>query len=165
MVLTYWSAPSDEDDFLEFLGTTGSVVAYSIEWKESPEAVQPIDLFTFVSGSHPSQLMIGLADGYTVVEKHVFSGRIRYNVTPDQSAVIVYRRGLTSEAKLGRSNLAAYYDISSRSGAADRSFHDWCTKVFGWVRKRTPALDASGHYRISLAAKAGAENGLWELSI
>jgi hypothetical protein len=77
--------------------------------------------------------------------------------------VISYERGQLQNDKLGQSSLAAYWDIKDRPDSADETFHAWCKKIYGWVKKRAPHRHPSGNYRFSTEAQKGEDEGLWRL--
>ena len=163
-VITYWIAPEEEYEFIQFLQSTGPIIAFAAEWKETKVAVAPQKLEDFLQAINPSQLMIAQENAYVIVETHGFSGRVRYNITAEQSAVITYRRGRLVGDKLGQSNLAFYSAVSERPKKADELLQLWGKKVFRWVRDRTPHLDETGKYRLTSNAKRGVDMGTWKLS-
>ncbi|HVU33810.1 MAG TPA: hypothetical protein VHE61_10270 [Opitutaceae bacterium] len=165
LVLTYWLCPDEEQEFIDFLETTGDIVAYTVEWKAKPDDIRPTDLRRIIESANPAQLMVGLRTGYTLVEKHVFDDRVKFNVTAHRSALLIYQRGRLLGRQLGQSNLAAYYGVAERPSDEDRSFHEWCRKVYRWVKERTPQKDPNGFYRISSRAAAAAQRGDFELHV
>jgi hypothetical protein len=164
LVFTFWRAPSEEDEFIAFLESTGKIVGYTCDWKKSPSEVQSTDLRSLLAISNPSQLMIGPDALYTKIEDHRFDQGVLYNIKAERSAVIHYRRGSLRSGKLSQTNLAAYVAVEERPEEAGRVFDAWCKKVFTWVRRETPEKDDSGNYRITVKTKTGVVDGSWRLS-
>lgn len=162
-VLTYWIAPEEENEFLDFLSSTAPILAYSPEWKNTRELVLPRKLDEYVKLDDPAQLMMAPEGFYTDIRSHDFGGRIRYNVTSEHSALLTYRRGRLIGGKLGQSNLVFYYGVADRPLEADQDLQLWGKAVFRWVKDRTPDRDPTGHYRLSLQASHGEAAGKWIL--
>jgi hypothetical protein len=63
MVLTYWLSPEEENEFVDFVASTGDIIAYSVEWKSDPKDVAPQNLQSAIGSANPAQIMIGHRTG------------------------------------------------------------------------------------------------------
>src|SRR5260370_41031597 len=109
-VVTYWQLPDDDKDFLDFVQTTGTVLALPDRWVKRKEelALQPMvsyfqlhDRGQFSLEKHVLQISI---------DEHETSDGLRFGVPVMEPCVIAYERGRFLNGKLTLPNLSAYWD-------------------------------------------------------
>jgi hypothetical protein len=171
-VVTYWQLPEDEKEFLDFLLTTGKVVAMPDHWVKTTEELAPQSIDRFIQQHNPDQLKFGLERHplQASVEAREFEGEVLFGVPVMKACVIGYSRGrLRDGNNLTQSNLAAYWDYpnedATRMVEKDAQFINWAKRVFAWVRKATSErLDCHNHpYRATKRVKNAMQRGQLEV--
>ena len=169
-VVGYWQVADDEQAFLEYLSTTGDVVAISGAWLESPDLFEPVPIADFIERDNPSGLLFGLRKLFDMdkYDEREFEGRKQFCIPHMNSNSIGYDRGLLAERRLPLSNLSMYSSFPDASVTAmvtkNREFLAWAKKVMNWARKRTPEkLFCNGYpYRATRLAATAAAQGHFE---
>jgi hypothetical protein len=143
-VVTYWQLPDDEKEFLDFLLSTGSILAVPSHWVEAKEELVPQPIASFIEHYDPDQLLFGLEE-YVLrpaIERREFDRKLLFGVPCMKPCLITYSRGKLRNGKLPQSNLSAYLDYPSEGASKllrkEQDFVRWVKKVMGWVRKFTP---------------------------
>ena len=171
VVVTYWQLCADEAEFLDFLQTTGHVVAFRSDWVESKDELSAATIESFIERNNPPQLLFGLDKQIreSDVETHEFEGKLCFGLPHMKSSVFGYRRGRLCNGKLAQSSLSAYLDYPDETASKliekDKEFLKWAKSVTAWLRKATPErLDCNGHqYRATIRVKDAVNRG--ELAI
>jgi hypothetical protein len=143
-VVTYWQLPSDEQDFIEFLATTGDVVGLTDRFVERTEELLYQPITKFIEERNPDQLLLGLneAELREHIAPRLIEGKLHYGVPHMQAPVIAYTRGRIRNGSLTLSNLSAYWEYPTEGGAGlvakPREFVKWAKKVMAWARNASP---------------------------
>jgi hypothetical protein len=141
-VLSYWQVPDEEQDFLCFLQSTGSVVALPSHAVKTKAELKPERLKDFIEKHDPLQLEFGLPHllSEADIEQQQFGQELLYKVATMRPCLIGYNRPKFWAGELGRSNLSAYWDYSNREKSKliqkSPEFVKWAKTVFSWARKR-----------------------------
>src|SRR5689334_9176303 len=92
--VTYWQLEDDERDFLDFVSSTGNVVAMPDHWISSEDELRPSPLTEFLSRD-PAQLLIGLKDQARIAVRQLHEKEgVKYQSLSDMNSCVVnYRRG------------------------------------------------------------------------
>src|SRR5438128_869348 len=161
-VVTYWQLPEDEHDFLDFLSSTGEVVAMPDHWVKTKEELEPKPVRSFIREQDPAQLLFGLRHHATqaIIKPEQKNGERWFSVSDMKSCLIGYARGrLRDKNMLGQSNLHAYWDYVDDSTMTlqikDPEFIKWGKAVLAWIRKVTAErIECHGHqYRATERVK------------
>lgn len=137
-VFTYWQLPEEEAEFLDFLDSTGIVVAYPNHGVKTPQEADPQPIRVFWAKNAPLRCMLGLDSNKasTVLEFKSQGDEQFYSVSLMNSCVIGYSRpNFRNGNHLGQSNLAAYLQYSDGSKKPDW-FWKWTNQVFRWAKKK-----------------------------
>ncbi len=143
-VVTYWQTQEDEKSFLDYLQTTGVIVAFTDQWVESRDLLRAEPIATFIERNDPDQFLFARQDLLqpSDVERREFGGKMLFGLPHMKANVIAYDRGKLSDGRLPHSNLSAYsvYPNASASAFVEKSaeFLAWMKKVMSWVRRLTP---------------------------
>jgi hypothetical protein len=144
-VVTFWQLPEDERDFLEYIHSTGDVLACASMWSDSKQDPQWLPPRTYVSGQNPIQLLITLAEFASRIStrSHKKGDRIIYGVDSIYECVITYTRGRFREnGALGQSSFSFYSTFPnvevSRMEKKDPRFLNWAKRVLARARRFTP---------------------------
>jgi len=170
-VVGYWQLQEDEDDFLNYLVTTGDIVALPARGVKAKQELSPQPIVQYVRRDNPSQFVFGQKHHALTaeIESKETGGEIYFILAYMDPCLIMYQRGRTRDGnKLGLSNLAAYWTYPDKDGRTlltkDEDFIKWAKKVFAWVRKHTPEqIHCNGFpYRATKRAKEAATSGAME---
>jgi hypothetical protein len=137
-VLTFWQLPEEEEEFLDFLLSTGVVVAYPNHWVMTSEETEPQPLRRCLAQSNPKQCLLGLDSDAAHVVVGAKSQENEHFLSVDvlASCLIGYSRPqFRGECKLGQSNLSASLQYPSAEEKPDW-FQSWVKNVFAWIKKR-----------------------------
>jgi hypothetical protein len=170
LVVTYWQLPEDERDLLDFLQTTGSIVALPAHWAESEKDLIPQPISVLIERDDPDQLVFGPEEhiSQSAIERREFGGSTYFGTNQMKSCVACYRRGKVRSGKLAQSNLSAYLEYPTEDASKlvrkDDVFVRWIRSVTGWVREHTPErIERNGsRYRATARVKAAVEEGQLE---
>ncbi|VTS04882.1 hypothetical protein [Tuwongella immobilis] len=140
-VFTFWQMPEEEVALLDFLDSTGAVVAYPAHWVKTLEEASPCPVRSYLAEHNPDQVDLGLGthDADVTIESQEKGREQFFYVTSMQSCLIGYSRPrFRSCNQLGQSNLAAYLDVCKESvlHAKPDWFQSWVKQVFSWAKKR-----------------------------
>ena len=168
-VVTFWQLPEEEQLFLTYLESTGTVLALPDHWVKKKEDLSPRPIRAFIADHDPDQLLFGLEEhlAQIPVERWEYEGQWGYQgpSAMDSCLIAYHRPKFRDEKKLGQSNLAAYWTSLDESQSAiidkDPEFVRWGKRVFAWVRRHTP--EQHQRYRTTKRAKEVVENGVVEL--
>src|SRR5687768_17284370 len=111
--VTFWQTLEDEADLLDFILTTGSVVAIPGEWVRTREDLAPQPLVLYIRQRDPVQLLMGLEvhAHRAAIEEKEQGGEGFFCVAYMNPCLIGYRRGRMREPnRLDQSTLYAYWD-------------------------------------------------------
>jgi len=167
-VVTFWQLPDEEEEFLCYLESTGTVLALPDYWVKKREDLCPISIRAFIANHNPDQLLFGLQQYLhdVPVEERLHEGEVLY-VGPSamESCLISYRRGkMRNDHMLGQSNLAAYWTHLNKSNSSvidkEADFTKWGKKVLAWARKYTPEWHDYKGYRATKRAKEALAKGV-----
>jgi hypothetical protein len=133
--------PEEEADFLAFLDSTGTVVAYPDHWVKTEAEAEPSLIRSHLAEYNPAQVDLGL-EPHTkdvIIENQVKDHERFFYITSIRSCVIGYSRPrFRNGNQLGKSNLAAYldaYEDNIRQAKPDW-FQSWVKQVISWAKKR-----------------------------
>lgn len=169
--VTYWQLPpEDENEFLDFLQSTGTILSLPAHWAETKEELVPQPIATFIERHDPDQVLFGIEEHvlHEAPEVREFNGNIRFGIPVMKSRIITYRRGKIREGKLAQSNISAYLDYpaedASRLILKSTDFVGWVKKVIDWTKKATSErIERNGHgYRATARAKTAVCEGKLE---
>lgn len=164
-VVGYWQLPEDEREFLEYLESTGQIVAFPPEGVLTAAEVQPESIRSFIESRDPSGLEFGPMELQEVPVPMQIGEERRFMVTAMRHCVIGYRRGRLYDGTITQSNLCAYSsylaDDCSHMVSKRPEFLSWSKKVLRWVRKRTTdKVECNGYsYRATRRVKAAVTAG------
>jgi hypothetical protein len=96
MLLAFWITPNEEEDFLLFIQSTGNIVVYTPEWKQTQDEVKPIDLFERAR-KDSGKLIIGPENAFIIIESHQFGERALYNIHDNEIYGDKLRKGAIAE--------------------------------------------------------------------
>lgn len=137
IAFTFWQLPEEEDKFLDFLDSTGIVVAYPDHWVKTRQEADPQPIRPYLAKNDPLTCLLGL-DSYkaaTGVEIMSQGDEQFFSVPMMDACLIGYSRPRFREGNhLGKSNLAAYLQYSDGSKKPDW-FRKWTNQVFRWAKK------------------------------
>jgi hypothetical protein len=138
--LTFWQTPDEETEFLDFLDTTGVVVAYPSHWVQTGTEVLPLPVRAFLLEKQPRQVLLGLerADADAIISPQVDGTRPYLSVDFMSSCLIAYSRAhFEPDGRLGKANLSTYLDFLAGTEIKRKPvwFQSWVKKVFTWARK------------------------------
>ena len=144
-VLSYWQLPEDERSFLDFLQSTGDILAFPARGAKVKEELLPQPLVPYIDQDNPSQLYFGLErNAQQVIPELVEQGEARFFSVPSMKACLIgYRRGYFRDGnKLAQSSLSAYWDYPNEEATEllnkDPEFIKWAKRVLNWVRRAAP---------------------------
>jgi hypothetical protein len=164
--VTYWQFPDEETAFLNFLHTTGTVVAIPSHPVDGEDELRPQPLMEFIIRHDPDQVLVGLEEHAVqrVLEPIVLWGKPQLCVASASSCLVSYRRGkFRDTSKLGQFNLSASWRCLNETQTAlldkDPGFKKWAEKVIRWVRKSTPEWHQYRGYRVTRRVKEAIERG------
>jgi hypothetical protein len=140
-VFTFWQMLEEEVEFIDFLETTGTVIAYPDHWVRTEAEVSPQSLRTYLTQHNPLQVLLGLESGKAdvVVGNRVQGEEQFFDVDLMSSCLVGYRRPrIRPVNQLGKSNLATYLDFYKGDSPQRKPdwFQDWVKQVFSWAKKR-----------------------------
>jgi len=171
-VVTFWWFPDEEAAFLDYLESTGHVVALPFQAVKDQHEVAPRPVAEVVAGSDPQELFFGLEEHVrhaVIIRLEGFANGIKveiphFRVSDMKSCVIGYDRGRFIEGgKMTPSNLYAYWDYPDEKGTVLKhkpaDFVMWAKKVLRWVYKATPEWHEYKTYRVSKRVKAAIQEG------
>ena len=164
--VTFWWFPDEEEAFLNYLQSTGDILAISPLVAPSPEAFHPVPVRDCIRQRNPDQLLIGPAHFAceAPVQMSSVKGIPNYFVSAMTSSLIMYRRGkFRSEDKLGQSNLSAHWDMLNEAETAvvdkNAEFKRWGMKILRWARNTTPEWHQFKGYRVTRRVKEAIDGG------
>lgn len=169
-VVTYWQLSEDERDFLDFLQSTGPILALPAHWAESKNDLIPQPISVLIERDDPDQLVFGPDEHMSnaTIERREVGGSTYFGINQMKSCVACYRRGKLRNGKLAQSNLSAYLEYPTEDASKlvkkDPVFVRWVRRVTAWVREVTPErVERNGyHYRATTRVKAAVGDGLLE---
>lgn len=140
IAFTFWQMPEEELAFLDFLDSTGVIVAYPDHWVKTEAEALPTPVRAYLAAHNPSQVFLGLDSGQldVVVEPKIEGEEKFLSVGLIPSCLIAYSRPCFRSAyHLGKSNLAAYLETYKEGvkHAKPEWFHSWAKQVFSWAKK------------------------------
>jgi hypothetical protein len=170
-VITFWQLPDEEKEFLDFLESTGHVVAIPVHWVKDRADLSPQPIRNFIEKHDPDRLYFGLESQLADVDiqPSEYEGEWGYKGPSGADACLIGydRPKFRSGTKLVQSNLAAYWTCldETQSTMVDKTedFVRWGKKVFGWVRKHTPEWHGNKGYRATKRVKDSIEEGSIEV--
>ncbi len=166
-VCTFWQMPSEEAKFLQYLESTGRVVAIEDTWYETPEDAVAVDLNSFRAKS-ASQVMLGLSQLVDFKPIFIDNGLDRGYVGPSylQNNVLCYSRGMIRDSNyLTQANLCGEWTYLDEEKQVildkDPEFVQWGKKVLAWLRRHASEwVEYNGYkYRATKAVKKAVEVG------
>jgi hypothetical protein len=172
-VVTFWQLPEDEKDFLNFLLTTGNVMAIPTHKVKTKVELAPAPVLEYVAERDPAQLAMALEKHalQAVIELREWKGEKLYVLDQMRSSVVSYQRARIRDGnKLGQANLCAYWEYPNKAGTElfrkDPEFTKWAKRVLGWARKATTErVEYNGFpYRATKRVKEGVSQGRLEVA-
>ncbi len=167
LVMTYWCFPDEEKGFLDFLETTGDVVAipsWGVRKKEDFVPQRPAD---FIKQFDPNRILLGLKEhvGHMVVKPYGDKGEQLFSVDLMASCLVAYDRGKFRDGhKLGSSNLCAYFSFPNEDATMliDKApeFVLWTKRVYSWVTQATPEWHRDKDWRVTSRVAQAIREGL-----
>jgi hypothetical protein len=155
VTLTFWRLPEEESAFIEFLESSGDVVAIPWQKVSDPSLLKPRPLSEVISQDSDA-ILIGLRHTIQNPPINTFrdDGEESYAVPARDLPMLIYHRGKWNDVnKLRRSNLSGEWTTISpdtgRSVDQPEDFVKWGKKVMQWVRKQTPLWHMYKTYRIT----------------
>jgi hypothetical protein len=140
-VFGWWQMPEEEAEFLDFLDSTGTVVAYHEHRVKTEAEITPFPVRSYLAENNPAGVVLGLGPHTADViinclekDKEKFFG-----VDLMKSCLIGYSRPrFRNGNQLGKSNLAAYLDFLKDGALQPKPdwFLSWVKQVISWAKKR-----------------------------
>jgi hypothetical protein len=132
--------PEEEAAFLDFLESTGVVVAYPDHWARAEAEASARPLRAYLAESNPGQVLLGLETGKAdvVIGTKTKEEDQFYHVELMSSCLIGYRRPrFGNDNLIEQSALAAYLDFFKDHArrAKPEWFRAWVRRVFGWAKR------------------------------
>jgi hypothetical protein len=163
-VITFWRLPEEERAFLDYLSSTGDVVAFPFVNAPERSVIAPHPAAAYLEREDPDDALLTLAAHAPRVRTLEVKAPSGIRFVPDhiRSPVIAYKRGKRRDRQLGGSNLATYWsfvDDDGRMHDQPSDFVTWAKKVYRWVRAAAPVKLSAG-WRATPAAAAAIKNGL-----
>jgi hypothetical protein len=164
-VITYWQMQSDERGILAKIDRIHGMLAFPAIYVTEPSVVCASTISDAIEGGQ-DHLLLARDDQRSCVhtESRELSGVQRWGISAIDSCVIGYSRGLMMpDGRLPLSNIYAYMDHLSAGAVEAKSaaFAAWCNKIFGIVRRATPASYKT--YRATQAALDAHQSGTVKL--
>jgi hypothetical protein len=166
VTLTFWRLPEEEAAFMEFLESSGDVVAIPWEKVSDPSLLRPRALSEAIS-QDLNAILIGLRDTIQNPSINTFhdDGKESYAILARDLPMLIYHRGKWRDVnKLGSSNLSGEWTtISPDTGRTvdhPEEFVKWGKKVMQWVRKQTPLWHEYKTYRITPRVAEATKRGV-----
>ena len=158
-VVTFWQFPEDEGPLLDYLETTGDIVACSTEAMSAPDEIQPRPVREVFADRAIERMVITPRRFIELVHFNGWErdGRIWYRWYYGNGPLVNYSRPRWCEGRLELSNLCANPyrsepDPTSPHGLKfprqPPEFMAWRKRIYGWVRRHTQPL---GYYRATPA--------------
>jgi hypothetical protein len=140
-VFTFWQLPEEEGDFLDYLESTGPVVACPNHWVSTEAEASPADLRPYLAKYDPDTVKLGLSSHLeeVVIQKITEKDKpVMFSTDLMTSSLVGYTRGrITGAGQLERTILAAYLDLPEEGGTLKPAwFRRWVKKIFAWVKRR-----------------------------
>jgi hypothetical protein len=160
-VLTFWQLPEEEAAFIEYLQTTGNVLALPSRWVKTREELSPQPIRAYLETHDPPQISFGLEQHLKDIspEPRIYEGESGFMQPSEMEFCLIgYNRPrFRRNTELGQSNLAAYWqrlDPEARILVEKPpEFVRWGKAVFAWLRRHTPEWHQKW-YRVTQGAMA-----------
>jgi hypothetical protein len=170
-VIGFFWFPDEEASFLDFLDTTGSILALPFERLADSKLATPKPLREFILLQDPTQLFLtpSSLEPEVVVSRFMLNESEVFRVDDMNSPVLGYQRARTDAAGvLHMGNLYGYWDYPSEdaSGMLMKSpeFVQWGKAVVSKVRRMTPKWHQYKNYRASDRVKEALLSGSLQVS-
>jgi hypothetical protein len=140
-VLTYWSMPEEELEFIEYL-SKWDVYAYLLDSFPSIAEVKPVPIGELIKNKNIIIFDFGLKQYMSendIRRRKQVNDTCLYGVSSIQASTVGYNRPRYNlNGKLGQSNLSAYWKYwkGQELAAKNPEFVKWGKKVFAWARKQ-----------------------------
>jgi hypothetical protein len=163
--VTFWWFPEEENAFLDFLDTTGSVLALPFCGAKKKEDLIPCPIRDYIATVNPRQCFLFLTDFANEIVITSFNQVIdnempveKFRISDMRSSVLGYDRGVVAAPnRLTASNLYAYWEFPDPGGKVltrkSEAFSSWGKRVMKWVLKATPEWHTYKNYRVSKRVK------------
>jgi hypothetical protein len=143
LVLTYWSLPDEENDFLDYL-FKWDIYAYPARTSDTIADISPIPIRELLAETNPLQLFFGpwqFLSENDISLRNQMDGVCLYEVTSVRSQAIGYKRPhFNGSGVLSMSRLSAYWKYPSPNlmeyVEKDAEFIKWAKRVLTWARRR-----------------------------
>ncbi len=148
-VFGYWLMPEEEAEFLDFLDTTGTVVAYPNHWVRTKVEAAPSPLRSYLAEHNPNLLKLGLGQhsGEELIKSMDQEQFFGFDLM-DACLIAYTRPRFRIGNQLGKSNLAAYLDVSTDNALHPKPkwFQLWVKQVFTWAKKHAQKKCVHQHF-------------------
>jgi hypothetical protein len=148
----YWRLPEEEQDMVDYLRSTGSIMALPVRRVAKPEDLvwKPVDEALL---EPDASFLLTLAELVPQMQLHQNEEGYAADVT--KTPALLYARGqLVTPQRLSSTSLSAEWDDEP----AD--FVRWGKRVMQWVRRVAPGWHKYKHQRITPKADAAREAGI-----
>lgn len=148
----YWRLPEEEADMIEYLRSTGSIMALPVRRVAAADALvwKPIDQ---ALREPDASFLITLAELTAAMQLHHDEEGYMASVT--ETPALLYSRGqLVAPNRLSSTSFSAEWDDKPDA------FVHWGKKVMQWVRKVAPGWYKYKHHHITAKADAAREAGM-----
>jgi len=167
VTLTFWRLPEEEPAFIDYLSSSGDVVAIPWEKVSDRSLLSPRSLSEVIA-QDPDAILIGLRHSIQdppPINTFRDGAEVSYSVPARDLPMLIYHRGKWRDVnKLGGSNLSGEWTaISPGTGKTvdhPEEFVKWGKKVMQWVRKQTPLWHTYKTYRITPSVDEAIKRGV-----
>jgi hypothetical protein len=171
-VAAWWWFPDEEADFINYLESTGEVVAYLRDDFENVEEIKHSPLRQVIECDTVRNVCLCLkeqAERIVVAPLHPIDNKPRFGIYTSQSEVLGYDRVYYKDSNvLCLGHLHAYWafvnDEASGYVNKDPAFVKWGKRVFQWIRRKTPEWHQYKSYRATKRVKESVDMGSLQLA-
>jgi hypothetical protein len=166
-VLTFYQLPDEEETFLDYVESTGKIIAVPFEIARTRSDFTPLPLRECLNRFNPNKVAFGLEEHSELIKIGAYFDKQGeyFTVSLMTSPLISYTRSRwRAPQQLGMSNLAAYWSYPNESATAmldhPGEFIKWAKKIFRKGREIAPRWPEHESLRMTPLVAAAIREGV-----